>query len=166
MNTVSFTGHRPDKFGSYDESIPLIVSVKAALAATIIDLIAKGYTKFICGGALGVDTWAAEIVIELKRTHSNIVLVIARPFPSQSAMWPNEAKIRFQNMCSLADEVYDVSPNPYAAWKMQRRNQWMADNSDVLVAVFDGSNGGTANCVKYATLKLKTILVIDPKKLR
>ncbi|MFZ2410072.1 MAG: hypothetical protein WAW23_00725, partial [Candidatus Methanoperedens sp.] len=32
----------------------------------------------------------------------------------------------------------------------QRRNEFMVDAADVLAAFFDGSPGGTANCVRYA----------------
>ncbi len=32
----------------------------------------------------------------------------------------------------------------------QRRNEFMVDASDALAAFFDGSPGGTANCVRYA----------------
>jgi hypothetical protein len=38
----------------------------------------------------------------------------------------------------------------------------MVDNSDLLIAVWDGSSGGTSNCVSYATIKGKQIIRIDP----
>ena len=36
-----------------------------ALEGEILQTLADGYTTFLCGGALGVDTWAAEIVLRL-----------------------------------------------------------------------------------------------------
>ena len=33
---------------------------------------------------------------------------------------------------------------------MPTRNEYMVDLADKIIAVWDGSNGGTANCVKYA----------------
>ncbi|WP_188052008.1 hypothetical protein [Azospirillum sp. Sh1] len=33
---------------------------------------------------------------------------------------------------------------------MNTRNEWMVDHSDRLLALWDGSQGGTANCVRYA----------------
>jgi len=45
---------------------------------------------------------------------------------------------------------------------MQARNTWQTDKADKLLAVFDGSSGGTGNCVKYAKSKGKTIILIDP----
>ena len=59
-----------------------------------------------------------------------------------------------------------VSPGEYAAFKMQVRNEWMVDQlnpaTDLLLAAWDGSPGGTGNCVKYATGKGVGINRLDP----
>ena len=63
----------------------------------------------------------------------------------------------------MADKVIDVSPDPYAVWKMQKRNIWMVDQSNVVIAVWDGKkSGGTYNCIKYAVGKGLPVLVIHP----
>ncbi len=41
----------------------------------------------------------------------------------------------------------------------------MVNNCDMLIAVWDGSDGGTANCVKYAQSKGVDIRIINPKEL-
>lgn len=46
---------------------------------------------------------------------------------------------------------------------MQKRNEWMVDNCDILIAVWDKSPGGTKNCVDYAESKKKQIIYINPK---
>jgi len=48
---------------------------------------------------------------------------------------------------------------------MQKRNEWMVDHSDYVIAVWDGSKGGTGNCVKYAIKQEKEILQLNPKTL-
>ena len=40
---------------------------------------------------------------------------------------------------------------------MMKRNKYMVDKSDIVVAVWNGSKGGTANTVKYAKQSGKTI---------
>ena len=66
LQSVSFTGHRPNKLGGYDEKCNKIVDIKNALLYDIIRAYEKGYTNFISGMAIGVDTWAAEAVIRLR----------------------------------------------------------------------------------------------------
>lgn len=51
----------------------------------------------------------------------------------------------------------------YYPTKMQKRNMYMVDNSDVVVSVWDGSNGGTGNCVSYAMNHNKKIINLNPK---
>lgn len=165
QNTVSFTGHRPDKLGGFDDNNPTALKVKDALKKEIVNCINKGFNSFISGGAMGVDQWAAEVIIELKKTHK-IKLIIAKPFPSQDKVWKQETKEKFKKMCLEADEVVNVSDDPYAAWKMMARNKYMIDHSSLIIAVYNGDpTGGTAQTVKQAQKIGKQILIIDPNKL-
>jgi len=41
-------------------------------------------------------------------------------------------------------------------------NEWMVDNSDAVIAVWDGTPGATANTVDYARKLGRSVLVIDP----
>jgi uncharacterized phage-like protein YoqJ len=162
--TLCFTGHRPDKCGGWNPNNPIAKNIKTKLEEAITQAIQEGYTSFISGGALGVDQWAAEIVLKLKEQNSNIKLIIARPFSSQASVWNQESKIIFKSICDRADEVVDVSEEPYAAWKLQKRNEYMVNRSSLVIAVWDGTAGGTANCVNYAKNKLKSIKQINPKE--
>lgn len=56
-------------------------------------------------------------------------------------------------------------PGGYAPAKMQIRNEYMVENCDLLIAVWDKSDGGTANCVKYAKSQRKNIIYINPKEI-
>ena len=48
---------------------------------------------------------------------------------------------------------------------MQKRNEYMVNSCSELIAIFDNSPGGTANCIKYATEKGVKIVQINPKEL-
>lgn len=50
----------------------------------------------------------------------------------------------------------------HSSAKLQLRNKHMVDNSDIVIAVFDGTEGGTFNCVKYAKKVNKKIITLDP----
>ena len=173
INTVCFTGHRPAKLGGYDPN-PTSDWVKQALRNAIQRAVRKGVKSFISGGSLGVDQWAAEIVIEIKvdQTFHNdtwddpIKLIIAQPFPGQSSKWPSESRRHYDKLLQKADKVIELYNGEYASWKMQKRNEWMVDNSEAMIAVWDGSPGGTKSCLDYALKqkKKRPILIIDPVK--
>jgi uncharacterized phage-like protein YoqJ len=162
--TACFTGHRPQKCGGFDERNPIADNIKAKLIYEIEVLIQKGYINFISGGALGVDQWAAQIVIDLKEKYPQIKLIMARPFPSQDSKWFKKSQDHFKYLCEKSDQVIDVNLDPYSAWKMQARNEYMINSSSVVIAVFDGTSGGTANAVNFAKAKNKNIILITPKK--
>lgn len=115
--------------------------------------------------ALGVDTWAAEAVIDARRTFPNeeIKLICAIPFDGQESRWPEMSKDRYTWILDQADEIHIVCSGGYHPYKMQKRNEWMVDNSKAVLGVWDGSNGGTGNCVKYAKKKKNThVMIINP----
>ncbi|MFS0841191.1 SLOG family protein [Paenibacillus sp. 1P03SA] len=164
--TVCFTGHRPSKLGGYNENNPVMQYVKRELAAKIDAAIANGHKTFISGMALGVDTVAAEIVLARRSTGSSIRLIAAIPFSGQENRWNEESRVHWANIVQAADGVFYVNAPGYAAWKMQTRNEWMVDRSSLVIAVWDGTSGGTGNCVKYArkAIHRPTITTINPKE--
>lgn len=71
----------------------------------------------------------------------------------------------YNRALQLAVEVIDVLPNKEypGAWAYQRRNEYMVDNSDAVLALLEAgkNSGGTFNCLKYASGK-KPMRIIDP----
>jgi uncharacterized phage-like protein YoqJ len=61
-------------------------------------------------------------------------------------------------MLSVADQKIVISEE-YTAWCMQKRNQFMVDNSSVLISYLRENKGGTLNTVNYA--KKKNIKIIE-----
>ncbi len=156
--TICFTGHRPK--GIPKGSEPWI---NKQLITAIEKASKKDYTTFISGGAVGIDQMAARCVLLARAFGPKLKLIIARPFPSQDSVWPPHVRARFKELCSVADEIVDVCEDPYAAWKMHKRDVWMVDGSHVVIAVWNGkSEGGTYKCIKYAQTSKKPILRIDP----
>jgi len=151
---ISFTGHRPDKLGGYKTPNPIFLSIMDDIEKTLIE---KGPSKVISGMALGVDQWAASIALKL-----GIPFIAAVPFEGQESIWPDETKKSYKTLLKCACDIVIVSPGSYAAWKMQKRNQWMIDNSDEVIAIWNGSpDGGTANAVNYCKKVNKPLTIIN-----
>ena len=87
----AFTGYRPQKmpFG-FDETDPRCVDFKSRLQDSIEALIGEGYAHFISGGAMGMDIFAAEIVLSLKEKYPWIILEMVSPFDGQADKWSAE----------------------------------------------------------------------------
>lgn len=180
---ICFTGHRPNKLGGYDWNTEYNQQIIKTLVDTIVNII-KNEPKdesfhFITGGALGVDQMAYCIcdMIKTKSKYKKITTEIAVPFKDQSNAWfKQEDKVRYLYQLNKADKVTYVDEikeyqktktqiGKYNAYKLQIRNEYMVDNSDLIIAVWDGSKSGTGNCVKYAEKLNKKIIIINPKKI-
>ena len=162
----AFTGHRPTRFCfGYDEADERCVKIKKLLAERVGTLIAEGVTIFYSGMALGVDQWAAEIVLGMKKDHPSIRLIAVRPCGTQSDCWTDEQRERHRNTLALCDEVITLHEK-YRRGCLHERNRFLVDHAQYLLAVYDGgSKGGTAYTVKYARQQGRCVTVIHPDTL-
>ena len=83
-HTCAFTGHRPKRLTEPERKVITWLEQK------INEAVAEGYTDFITGTQRGVDIWAAEIVLRLRETNSNIVLVAASAFEGRALFYESE----------------------------------------------------------------------------
>jgi len=158
MKKACVTGHRPPRIGGYDPENSLRRWVRGQLRKAIEDVRPSiAYS----GMALGVDQDFAEIVLDM-----GIPLICILPFKGQESRWPEPAQFHYWRLVHRATDVITVCEPGYAAWKMQRRNERMVDEigtEGVVIAVWDGSHGGTANCVQYAAACGNRIIRLNPK---
>jgi hypothetical protein len=87
----------------------------------------------------------------------DIPFVAAIPFEGQESKWPPDSQAKYQWLLSKAYQKYYVSAPGWHPSKMHIRNEWMMKSAHQIVAVWDGSPGGTASAVAAAQALKKTI---------
>ncbi len=126
----------------------------------IIALDKYGITNFISGMALGVDLDFAEIVLNLRKKYS-ITLECALPCPDQTLKWKEKDKLRYNTILKAANIINVVSER-YTYECMFKRNCYMVDKSDLVIAVFNGlKKGGTWHTINYAEMQNKYIEFVE-----
>lgn len=152
MTVYATTGHRPDKLGGYTPATnDLCFKVaRRFLALSLVD-------KVYIGMALGWDTNIAFACMEV-----GIPFVACVPFEGFDSRWPSNDRVRLQQLLKAADEVVILAPElrSYSeiARALQIRNEYMIDNAEEVVALWDGKpKGGTYNAVRYAALSNKPV---------
>ncbi len=160
---IGGTGHRPDKLGGYS----LEAFDKLKLVAHN-HLLKSRPTLVISGVALGWDQALAWAAIDL-----NIDVLAAVPFPNQDAVWPTGSRIKYKLLLEKCKKVVVVSRGGFSGYKMQKRNEFIVDeviksndNESHVLCMWDGTDGGTKNCLSYAKLnpKLKIVNLYDTWK--
>lgn len=160
----AFTGYRPAKMPFSSEADPHCLALKLRIKDEIYDAVADGCTDFLCGMALGSDTWAAELVLEVRETLLDIKPVHLHaylPFAGQDERWSAQSRKRYHNILSRCDSV-TVLFEEYKPSCMEERNRAMIQRADRLIAVFDGKKGGTANTIRMAHEKGIQLRILSP----
>lgn len=140
-----FTGHRniPDEMISY---------LSKRITDGIEYLYSQGITTYLAGGALGFDTLAAKAVIEYRKDHRDIRLVLVLPCKDQAKMWQQTDVKVYESIKKSADDVICLSDHYYKGC-MQDRNRYLVDHSSACICFLTQSSSGTAYTVNYAKSK-------------
>lgn len=146
---LGVTGHR------------IITNYNATYLAIQNNLTELNPEHTISGVAVGFDQLFAVICIRL-----GIPFIAAVPFIGQESKWPEHVQKQYKKILTKAKEVVIVSDGEYSNEKFIIRNEWIVNNSDKLLAYYDGSvRSGTGNCFNYAKKMDKEIIRINPKEL-
>lgn len=147
---AAFTGHRLKKlpFGG-DEKSDAFMQMREKLRESIFDAYGEGKRYFLSGMADGVDTYAAELVLDLKNALPGIKLVCVYPYPPSF-----ERQKRIGNFadCSI------VLSDEYTKNCFHIRDNFLIEHSSLLIAVFNGVKAGgtyyTMNAAKRAGIRI------------
>lgn len=159
MKTIMVTGHRPTSKGvaklyGYDIHHKAYNGIRKWMQAKFEELKPD---RLITGMALGADQIFCEEALAYRDTHPGVIVEAAIPFRRQAAYWKNDGPKEYFKLlkrCDVRHYVSDKRPGNYRR-ELQARNEYMVDEADIILAVWDGSDGGTANCLKYAKDKGK-----------
>ena len=156
----SFTGHRAAKLPwGFNEEDPRCIQLKQQIYDAIDAIYDSGVRHFICGMANGCDMYFGEAVLLLKKVKKDITLEAAIPFSGQADHWREPEKSRWQRIYNGSDYITVVSKS-YTKDCMNKRNRYMVDNCDVLLAAYNGTKGGTQNTILYAIRSKKEVIQI------
>ena len=164
MLSCAVTGHRPTRFKfKCKENTSGCKRLKKRLYDQFVLLYEKRVRQFYVGGALGVDMWAAEILLRLKERpgFEEVNLIVILPYDGHDVNWDERSKTRMQFIRDHARVI--VVSNIHDVDSYSKCNRYMIDRADYLVAIYDNVKNlrtGTMQTVKYAEDKGVPIIFI------
>lgn len=150
---VSFTGHRPDKISEWRKAPERVErTIRENVAAQVVELAGQGAEEFLSGMAPGLDLWAADEVLRLRAEgvlgdHTRLTLLV--PYPGFEHTFEPADRALFGAIVERADDVVFVCPK-YQHGCYQLRNAALVERCDVVVAYYEGAEGGTRQTIKMA----------------
>ena len=140
MSIVTFCGHK---------EIADTSTVRVAVDETLRGLGAEGADYFLLGGYGGFESLAAHVVYDLKRDNPQIHSTLVIPYLNRDY----DTKL-------YDDTTYPPLEGVPLKFAISKRNEWMVDQADVVVAYVQHSWGGAAATLRYAESKHKRIIRI------
>lgn len=160
--TCCFTGHRSQKLPwGFNEKDERCIDMRKRAKVEIEKAIQMGYRIFITGMALGFDMICAELVLELKKQYPEIQLIGALPCKGQEKLWKADSQKRYHKLLKKLDKAVYISEE-YTKECMLQRNDYMINNSSMVIALFNGMSGGTKSTLLKAEKKGLKVVVIKP----
>ena len=139
--TCCVTGHR-------DIPAEQVGHIKKSLEQEVDRAISDGFTCFISGFADGVDRLFAGIVAE--RIAKNPTLKLIAAIPYKKRLDTLRKAERAKTLIDLCAEIY-VAAEEYHPSVYVKRNRYMVERSDRVIAVYDGrEKGGTVGTIRLA----------------
>lgn len=126
--------------------------VSAGLDKAIALLISEGASKFLLGGYGSFDALAARAVYRAKKDNPGLESILVIPYPDRKY----DADLYDRTLYPALEHV----PRRYA---ISKRNEYMVDVSDVILAYVTHDWGGAAQTLDYARRKKKRIMMLNEK---
>lgn len=153
---VAGTGHRPPRLGlGYTaQDNELLRAFAREGLVRLQELTRQPITELVSGMAQGWDQALAEAALDLA-----LPVVCAIAFEGMDKKWPREARERYSHILARAAWIYPVCERPAAHWKFIKRDEWMVNRCDFLLALYDGGpeRSGTGLTVAYAHRQGKSV---------
>ena len=135
--SCAITGHR---------TLPHDFDVES-LKQTLQDLIKQGVEVFYNGLAIGFDLLTARLILELKEEYPHVCLHGCIPFYEQEKYFSEADKQLYAKVLSRCDET-TVLDERYHKSSYFKRNDFMVERADVLLAYCTETDGGAAYTVR------------------
>lgn len=116
------------------------------LLSLLHELVVDGNTEFFLGEHGAFDTFAYECCKKFKATHPNVKLIFVTPYisPEYQKNHLNYQEKRYDHM------IYPPLENVPPKFAISRRNKWMVQKSDLVIAYIRHDWGGAYKTYQYA----------------
>ena len=146
---ITFCGHSNCLFNN---------DVKEQLKNILLDEIIKNPTcKFYLGGYGDFDGLCLRMLKDFKANFPEIELIFITPYLDK-----NYSKLEFAKY-HYDDVIFPPLESVPRKFAILKRNEWMVDEADLVIAYVIYSCGGAAKTLEYAKRKNKTIINLAEK---
>jgi len=160
-------GQHPTRFKfKYNEYMTSCKRIKKRMHDVFVSLYQRGVRCFFIGGALGVDMWAGEILLDMQRQteYQELQVIMVCPFPGHDVRWDPKSQARQRKLREGCTEVL-MGTEHAGGEGYKKRTEYMMKRADYVVAVYDDDPehySGVSAAMRIAVQRDIFIFLIHP----
>lgn len=156
IKTIYITGYKPFELNIFKDDAPEVYYLKQFIEHKLKQLIDEGLEWVLVQGQLGIELWAAEVVLSLKATYPELKLGIITPFYGHTERWNDVNKSKYMQIEQQADFVDSVFHTNYEGpHQFQQTDQFMLDHTDQTILIYDEEQEASPKFFKTKLVEFK-----------
>ncbi len=156
MKNVLVTGYRAHELNIYGQKHPGIAYIQKAITAKLVQLAEEGLEWVISPGQYGVDLWACEAAINLRKQYPDLKIAVITAFANPEENWKEDKKEYYNRILQDIDFYETVSRQPYdGPWQFKARDDLLFRKTDGIILVYDEETGEGSSARFYKERALK-----------
>ncbi|GGE56680.1 DUF1273 domain-containing protein [Priestia taiwanensis] len=156
MKVVVITGYKPSELGVFSEKNPAVTYIKQAIRKRLVPLVEAGLEWVIISGQLGVELWAAQVVVDIQLEHPHLQLGLFTPFLEQEENWNEHNKMMYEEVLIHADHVDSITKRKYEnPMQFRLKNSFLVDKSDGMIIMYDSEHEASPKYILAEAMKKK-----------
>lgn len=143
MNILYVTGYQPKELNIFSNSDKKIEIIQYALRKRLLSFAEEGLEWVMISGQLGVELYAAEVVLDLQDIY-DIRLAVIPPFANHESRWPEPLQEYYQMIKEEAAFFQPIYQGEYKGpYQFKARDKWILEKTDGCLMVVDEENEGS-----------------------
>ncbi|UDI78267.1 DUF1273 domain-containing protein [Staphylococcus taiwanensis] len=149
MKTVYITGYKSFELNIFKDDMLEVTYLKKFIKHKLLQYLDEGLEWVLIQGQIGIELWAAEVVIDLKSTFPELKLGIITPFYNHISKWNEHNQIKYNQIVQKADFIESVHHSEYeGAFQFKQTDQFMLEHSDMSLLIYDDEQEGSPKFFK------------------
>ena len=140
MRRIWVTGYRDYELQVFKDDDPKAEVIKEVLKNSLTEKLNESTDKFwlLTGPQMGVERWAAEVGVKLKKDYQQLKVAIMSPFADFGSRWQEDNQLALNKIKTTVDFTGDVSPKPYQSpQQLKNYTRFMLTHSEGAILIYD-----------------------------
>lgn len=145
MRRIWVSGYRAYELQAFKDDDPKAEVIKEVLKKTLVEMLNQSTEEFwlLTGPQMGVERWAAEAGLQLKKDYQQLRIAIMSPFADFGNRWQEDNQMALTKIKNVVDFAADVSRASYQSpQQLQNYTHFMLGHSESAILVYDLDSEG------------------------